>query len=140
MPYRIVSNPARVWAFVREQVPVESSSGMRGLGLERDGKLVAGVLYEGWNGHNVWMHVAITPGARITREYTRYCFHYPFVELGCRRVSGYVEASNAAARRFDEHLGFRQEAVLRGAASDGGDVLLYVMWREECRYVQVSHD
>ena len=135
MSTTIISNPARVWAYVRSQVRVEATSGMRGLGLERDGELIAGVLYEGWNGHNVWMHVATTPGKKWTLEFLRYCFHYPFIELGCRRVSGYVEASNAAARRFDEHLGFQQEAVLRGAASDGGDVILYVMWRKDCRYV-----
>jgi hypothetical protein len=138
--YRIISNPTRVWSFVREFIPVSATSGMRGLGLEREGELVMGVLYEGWNGHNVWMHVAARPGSRFNREYLRYCFHYPFVELGCRRVSGYVEASNEAARRFDENLGFRQEAVLKGAASDGGDVLIYVMSREDCRYVSIPHD
>jgi RimJ/RimL family protein N-acetyltransferase len=109
---------------------------MKGLGLERDGELVAGVVYEGFNGKNVWMHVAAEPGAKwMTREYLRYCFHYPFNEMGVQRVTGYVEASNELARRFDEHLGFRQEAVMKGAATDGGDVILYVMWKDECRYV-----
>jgi RimJ/RimL family protein N-acetyltransferase len=136
MSTTIISDPARVWAFVQQQVPVPVVAGMKGLGLERDGELVAGVLYEGWNGVNIWMHVAAAPGKRwMTREYLRYCFYYPFVELGCRRVSGCVEASNEQARRFDEHLGFRQEAVMQGAASDGGDLILYVMRREECRYV-----
>lgn len=140
MSNKIVSDPARVWAYVREQVPVPIVAGMKGLGLERDGELIAGVLYEGFNGVNVWMHVATSPGKKWTMEYLRYCFYYPFVEMGCKRVSGYVEASNLAARRFDEHLGFRQEAVLRGAAADGGDVILYVMRREECRYVPLAHN
>lgn len=131
----IISNPTRVWAFVREYLPINASSDMRGIGLERDGELIAGVLYEGWNGVNVWMHVAVAPGKRWTLQYLRQCFHYPFVELNCSRVSGYVEASNLAARKFDEHLGFEQEAVLHGAAADGGDVILYVMRRENCRYV-----
>jgi RimJ/RimL family protein N-acetyltransferase len=39
------------------------------------------------------------------------------------------------ARRLDEHLGFTHEATLRGAAPDGGDVLLYVMRREDCRFI-----
>ncbi len=108
---------------------------MKGLGLERDGELIAGVIYEGYTGHNVWMHVATTPGKKWTLEFLRYCFYYPFVELGCRRVSGSVEASNTEARRFDEHLGFKQEAVLKQAARDGGDVILYAMFREDCRYV-----
>ena len=133
---KIISNPARVWAFVSERVPVPVVAGMKGLGLERDGELVAGVLYEGYNGVNVWMHVAAVSGRRwLNREYLRYCFYYPFVELGCKRVSGYVEDSNEAAKRFDEHLGFTREAVLRGAAADGGDVILYVMRKEDCRYL-----
>ncbi len=131
----IISDPGRVWAYVSQQIPVPIVSNMKGLGLERDGELIAGVLYEGWNGVNVWMHVATTPGKRWTLAFLRYCFQYPFNELGCRRVSGAVDASNVAARRFDEHLGFKQEAVLQGAASDGGDVILYRMWREDCRYV-----
>jgi len=135
MTSTIVSDPARVWAFVSKQIPVPIIAGMKGLGLERNGELVAGVLYEGWNGVNIWMHVALAPGKLPTMEYIRYCFYYPFVELGCKRVSGAVDANNRAARKFDEHLGFRQEAVLRGAAADGGDVILYVMRREECRYV-----
>ena len=46
-----------------------------------------------------------------------------------------MDASNTDARRFNEHLGFREEARLMGAAADGGDVLLYVMWKEECRFL-----
>lgn len=135
MTTRIISNPARVFDFVRQYAPITMVAGSKGLGLEREGELVAGVVYEGYNGVNVWMHVAIAPGARFTRGYIRYCFHYPFIELGCKRISGYVEANNEAARRFDEHIGFKQEAVLKGAATDGGDVILYVMRREDCRYV-----
>lgn len=136
MTARIVSDPARVWGFCRQYIPIPIVANMKGLGLEREGELVAGVIYEGWNGVNIWMHVAAEPGKRwMTKEYLRYCFYYPFVELGCKRVSGYVEASNEVARKFDEHLGFKQEAVLNGAATDGGDVILYVMRREDCRYV-----
>lgn len=110
---------------------------MQGLGLEREGDLIAGVLYEGYTGHNIWMHVAAEPGKRwLNKEFLRSCFIYPFVQLGCDRVSGWVEGSNEDAKRFDEHLGFKQEAVLRGAARDGGDVILYVMWRDECRFLR----
>lgn len=136
MAGRIISNPARVWDFVHRTCPAPMTAGMKGLGLEVDGELVAGVLYEGFTGHNVWMHVAAVPGRRwMTRKYLRYCFEYPFNEMGCKRVSGWVEASNADARRFDEHLGFVPEAVLTGAAHDGGDVILYVMWRSQCRFI-----
>jgi RimJ/RimL family protein N-acetyltransferase len=135
MPSRVISNPARVFAFVNEHMPLSAVSGMQGLGLERDGELVAGMVFEGYNGHNIWCHVAAVPGRRwLNRDFLRAAFAYPFVQCGVSRLSGYVNASNLAARRFDEHLGFEQEAVLYGAGSDGGDVIIYKMLRENCRY------
>jgi RimJ/RimL family protein N-acetyltransferase len=140
MAATIVSDPVRVLEFYRRFHPLAAVEGMKGLGLERGGELTAGVVYEGYNGHNIWMHVAAQPGGKwLDRQFLTACFLYPFVQLGVKRVSGYVEARNTAARRFDEHLGFKQEAVLEGAASDGGDVLIYVMRREECRYVPIPH-
>lgn len=136
----IISSPARVFEFVSRFMPMQPVGGMKGLGLERDGELIAGVLYEGFNGRNVWMHVAAVPGGHwMTRDYLRYCFSYPFDEMKVERVSGYVSASNAAAVRLDEHLGFQREAVLKGAAEDGADVLIYVMRRENCRFLRGRH-
>jgi RimJ/RimL family protein N-acetyltransferase len=102
------------------------------------GTLVAGCWYEKWNGVNLHMHIAALPNKRwMSREFLRYCFHYPFVELGCKRVTGYVEASNLEARRFDEHLGFEVEATLKDAAPTG-DVLVYVMWKDRCRWLKLK--
>ena len=112
------------------------ADGMQSIGLRRNGALQAGVVYEGFNGRNIWIHVAAVAGAHwLVRQYLKACFYYPFVLCGVDRVSGYVNASNADARRFDEHLGFKEEARLRGAAPDGGDVILYVMWRDQCRFL-----
>jgi len=136
-PTRIIGDVSRILSFVREHMALAAVENMKGLGLERDGRLVAGVIYEGFNGRNVWMHVAAVPGQRwMNRQYLHYCFEYPFDELKVDRVSGYVNASNADAIRFDEHLGFQREAVLSGAAPDGGDVILYVMRRNDCRYLR----
>jgi RimJ/RimL family protein N-acetyltransferase len=136
MSHSLDYNFDRVHAFVAERTPINRVSGAQAIGLEKDGELIAGAVYEGFNGHNVWVHLAGTPGRRwMTRQFLYAGFAYPFIQLGCSRISGYVEAWNMDARRLDEHFGYKQEAVLRGAASDGGDVILYVMRREDCRYV-----
>ena len=137
MTTRIISNPARVFAFVSEIMPMSPVGGMKGIGLEKDGELIAGALYEGFNGQNVWVHLAGQPGKRwMNREFLRYGFHYPFNEMGVKRISGYVNASNTEARRLNEHFGYQEEVRLKGAAPDGGDVILYVMWRENCRFLE----
>lgn len=129
-------NTARVWDFVHQLTPVPLTAGMQGIGLERGGVLIAGALFEGFTGHNIWIHTAGAPGVQwLNRDFLRACFAYPFTQLECNRMSAWVEASNAKSRRFIEHIGFHREAVLERAAHDGGDVLLYVMWKEDCRHV-----
>jgi RimJ/RimL family protein N-acetyltransferase len=133
---RMTADLYRSLQFYNSIMYLPESVGMKAVGLERDGKMVAAAIYEGFNSQNVWVHLAAEPGARwMTREYLRYCFHYPFNEMGVKRLSGYVNASNTQARKLNEHFGYQQEAVLRGAAPDGGDVILYVMWRTDCRFL-----
>lgn len=138
MSHALEFDADRVIPFVQGLIPgLARADGMQAIGLRKDGDMVAGVVYEGINGRNAWMHVAAVGRDWLVRSYLRACFHYPFVTCGLDRVSGYVNASNADAQRFDEHLGFREEARLKGAAPDGGDVILYVMWGKDCRYVDV---
>ena len=106
------------------------------IGLIDNGKVVAGVVYADWNGANMFMHVAAEKGIHwLTRGSLYTFFAYPFIQCGCRRVTGWVEESNAAARRLDEHLGFIEEARLKSAARNGSDVILYVMTKETCRFL-----
>lgn len=112
------------------------SEDMRCIGLRKNGELVAAAVYEGFNGVNMWVHLAAVPGARwMTRDYLRACFAYPFLVCGVRRLSGYVMHDNLAARRLNEHFGYHIEATLAGAAADGGDVLIYMMRRQDCRFI-----
>jgi RimJ/RimL family protein N-acetyltransferase len=134
---RIVWDQAeRVMRFVAERVGEPEFHGYSAIGLERDGELVAGVVYEQHTGPNVMMHVA-SDGSRywMTPAYMAACFRYPFLQLEVNRVTGLVRSDNAAAQRFDEALGFKPEGVLREAASDGTDMILYGMLKRECRYL-----
>ncbi len=106
------------------------------IGLEKHGRLVAGVLFDNFNGANVNMHVA-SDGSKnwMSREYLWYCFHYPFRQLGVKRITGVVAESNKAAQSFDEHIGFELETRLKDAAPDG-DLLIYVMTPDKCRWLE----
>lgn len=104
-------------------------------GLERDGELIAGVLFDNWNGASLMMHVAAEPGVNwLRRDFIRVCFTYPFLQLQVHKVLGFVASTNLPARRFDEHLGFVLEATLTGA-HPGGDLLVYSMTRDQCKWI-----
>jgi RimJ/RimL family protein N-acetyltransferase len=134
---KIVFDTMRVLQFIKQRVPVLASENMKGLGLEKDSELIAGVLYEGYTGVAVWAHVAAIPGARwLNRDFLRYSLEYAYTEMGCKHIFGWVEAGNIQARRFDEHLGFRPVAQIEGAGKDGGAVVIYRMDRDDCRFLK----
>ncbi|MFK4444634.1 RimJ/RimL family protein N-acetyltransferase [Caballeronia udeis] len=134
---RIVWNESqRVGQWVCERTGgVYSAVDSTAIGLERGTDLIAGVLFDHYNGASIAMHVAADGPHWLNRAYLRGCFTYPFVQLGIKKIIGLVDSSNAAARRFDEHLGFVLEATIEDAAPHG-DLLIYSMTRAQCRYIQ----
>lgn len=106
------------------------------IGLARDGEIVAGVLYDNFTGRAVQMHVA-SDGSRkwMNREYLRACFDYPFRQLGVNKVIGIVDSTNTDALRFDHHLGFVTEAVIKDAGKHG-DLHILSMTRQQCRFLK----
>lgn len=98
--------------------------------------IIAGTLYEGYNGANIGVHIAAVEGSGwANREFLHSIFHYPFEQLRCKRITGVVASSNAAARHFNERVGMRLEHTLKDAHPDG-DLLLYVMYRGECKWLR----
>ncbi len=138
MVKRIVMREAgRVKNFAATILGSVPSEGDAAIGLEEDGELIAAVIFDMYNGASIAMHVAAVPGARwMTREYLAVCFRYPFVQLKVRKIIGLVSSANRQAQRFDEHLGFVLEGTLKDAHPDG-DLLLYSMSSEQCRWLNI---
>lgn len=137
---KIVVNDERIARFVAQAVGSDdfTAHGTIGVlaGRATGEEILAGIVYDNFNGANICMHVGAKPGVNwVSRKLLHLAFDYPFRQLGCRRVTGLVPESNVAARRFNEHLGFKVEARIRAGAMDG-DVLIYAMFREECRFLQ----
>ncbi|MAN62781.1 MAG: hypothetical protein CMI60_12640 [Parvibaculum sp.] len=53
-----------------------------------------------------------------------------FEELGCNRVTAFVQKQNKRARKFDEGIGFKYEGKLRKATYKG-DVIAYGLTKED---------
>lgn len=105
-----------------------------GLGKLVDGKLVAGVLYENYSGTNVVSHIA-GEGNWADRYFLGVIFQYPFWGLKVNRITAPVCESNQKSIDLLTKMGFNLEAKLRGATSKG-DLLLYVMFKDECKYLR----
>ena len=106
-----------------------------GIGVERDNQLIAGVVYNDYNGPNICMHVAAVPGTPWLTRSTLYAFFaYPFLQMNCTRVTALVGQGNLKSRKLVFGVGFRIEAHLEGAHSTG-DLIVYRMWKAECRWI-----
>jgi len=135
----IYGQDARVIEWVSARVDTVGFTGAVGIGLEQDGELIAGVVFDMYTKAGISMHVAALPTRRwMTRDYLYRCFAYPFLQLQCRRITGLVRVDNLEAQRFDEHLGFKREGLLREACEDGTDMIVYGMIREECRWLEIK--
>lgn len=135
MKHIVAHDKQRVGDFARSLLGNEGWAFYEAIGLEENGKLIAAVVFDNYNKISIHMHVAAVAGARwLTREYLRYCFQYPFIELNVKRITGMVCSSNVRARRFCEHLGFFLEATLKHA-SPTGDLCVYRMLKQDAPYL-----
>lgn len=110
------------------------------IGLEREGALVAVVVFDSFgetdcsmhiasDGSKAWMNKALLVGA----------FAYPFKQLGLLRVTGLVPADNQAALEFDENLGFVREGYHPKAGPGGKDLVSLGLLRANCRLIPAEH-
>ena len=105
---------------------------MQAIGLVKENKIIAGVIFERYNGQSMWMHVAIE--GRLTPAYLKAIFKYAFIDCDVEKVIGTVASTNVKAIKFDENLGFTEECRIRNAAPDG-DIILYTMSKTNCRFI-----
>ena len=135
----IWNDPVRVCEFVARLTQLGEVPADRAIGVERNGKLTAGVVYDHYNAANICMHIAALPGRRsFNREFLWIIFDYPFNQLHVKRVTGIVPASNPDAVNFAKGLkGIKLEATLTDAHPDG-DMLIYCMFKEKCTYLGIN--
>ena len=127
----IVSNKDRVAPWVAKKLFARFNAD-EAIGLERHGEMVAGVVYENWNGASFVCHIVVE--GLLTPAYLAAIFHYPFVHCGAEKIICPVAESNEDSIRFCKKLGFREEARLLDAHPDGS-LLLLTIKPEACRFI-----
>ena len=135
----IITQPKElIGAFVNvmQGWPAEASWGNHNaMGLVRGGKLVAGLIFNGYEGANVNMHISAIDGRKwLTPEFLFAAFDYPFNELGRKRVTAFMRSKNDRAISFAKNLGFEYEGTMKNYYADD-DAVVYGLLRENCRFL-----
>jgi RimJ/RimL family protein N-acetyltransferase len=138
----ITFDKERCAEFMRDRYGITKDQFIEGafeaVGLERDGEIIAACIYNHFTGFDICMHIAAKPGSKwCTKSFLYSAFAYPFKQLGCLRVTGYVAAKDEKVIEFDKHLGFVFEGVKRCALPDD-DLVILGMTRAECRFIEAE--
>jgi hypothetical protein len=107
--------------------------------LDKDGNLVAGVVFEGYNGAIMKGHIAVNPGATLSRAMLWAMGDYAFRQMKVRKVIGYVDSTNERALALDKKLGFYEEARIVGGTPNG-DLVLLSLTAENYRFIRLTAD
>ncbi len=104
----------------------------RAIGLEKDGVIVAGTIFEDWNGRSIMAHMVVE--GRLTRDFISAIFSYAYGVCGVSTVVCPVDETNGRSIRLLEHMGFAEEARLRDC-SPQGDIVLFTLRKADCRFL-----
>jgi len=127
-----------VTRWVAKRIPqFHISPGARAIGITKGNDLVAGVVYERWNGVHVEASIAAVPATGWASRSAMFAlFYYPFITLDCQAISVLVPSSNLASLNLATKMGFQGEAIVRFAAQDGSDLIVLKQFREQCRWLR----
>lgn len=131
----IADTDGKIITWAESRIGIKFRPDAKAIARIDDGYIRVAVVYDTFSKHDCSIHVA-TDGSlsAVNREILFEAFKYPFIDCGLNRVTGYVEYANQKALRFDLHLGFKYEGLMREAC-DSGDVVVLGMLRKECRFI-----
>ncbi len=130
-----ISQDQRLFDFINQQIGSGyCPTSERAIGVSNAHGVKGVVIFTNRRQHSVEMAVA-GAGRWLSRALLHWIFHYAFVQVGVGRVTAIVRGDNARALSFNEHVGFQQEGLLRGAYGDQ-DMVVMGMLRPECHWIR----
>ena len=105
------------------------------IAIEFDKKPIAAVVFNNFYGRDIQATIATIDPRWATRKVLWHIFAYPFLQLGCRRISAMTRSKNLKAQSFLERLGFKREGELR-QWYEHENAIVYGMTYQECNWLE----
>lgn len=128
---------ADIGAWVAERIAGEFySETSSAIGLMKDDKIIAGVIYENWNRASIFCHIALE--GRMTKAYLKAIFEYPFEKCKVKKIIVPVVSNHTKSIKLVTNMGFTEEARIVDG-SENGDIIFLTMTKENCRFLGVRY-
>lgn len=118
----------RVVQFVISKTGIEVCPPYTAMGIERDGKIVAGTIFSQFERQDVHVTVAGERNA-FTRKYLKAVGNYVFSELGCIRLT--IVSEQPKVIEIATRLGAHTEGRIRNHFGPGRDGILLGILKDE---------
>lgn len=105
--------------------------------INSEDELLGGVVFTAYTGASIHMHMAGFRDHWANRDMIWCAFHYPFVQLKCKKVFAQVPETNTKALAIDLKLGFKIVTKIDDVYPDGG-VYVLSMGRDECKWLSIK--
>ena len=99
--------------------------------------LTGGVIIMGDNGYSAEIHSASFRPTWGRQELLWAVFNYIFKFRGIKKLFGRVPEGNIRARKFNKHLGFKEETIIEDVFSGGEGCVVMSMYEYQCRFINV---
>lgn len=126
------------WA--ERRLEVEDFGLCKTIGVMCDDEIVAVAVFNQWRHPNIEISFVTSDRRWATPEAVRAILRYPFVQLGCKRITSTTEAKNQRARAFLCRLGFREEGYHPDALPNGDAVTYGLLARDAARWIGTEED
>lgn len=97
------------------------------------------VAFYDWMGKTCQGAIANDRTRMFPRPFIRAIFEYAFLVLKRKMLYAGVNSTNVASVKMQQRLGFTELYRGEGLQTDGGDIILFGMKPEECRWLERKH-
>jgi hypothetical protein len=126
----VVDRKDLIGAWVAAKVGQTGSWGdFYALGVMRGSTILAGIVFNNYNGANATCHIAIDKPGKATIKLLQAAYDYAFNKCKLKRLTGMVPTNEPHIIEFDKHLGWQEEFVMKDGAP-GADMMVLVMTPE----------
>jgi hypothetical protein len=125
----VIVTDERVARFVGERCGTIICPPYTAMGIEKDGRITAGVVFNCYTGNDIAVTVA---GERFTREFISAVGKYVFGQIGCLRMS--ITTEKPEVIKIAQRLGATVEGLKRNHFGNGRDATILGILREDWNY------
>lgn len=108
------------------------------IGFIENNKILGGFLFTDFDGHNIYVHLALESPRLFTRKHIRYVFDYGFRQINCGRMTAVCKNGFKRNERILSGTGWTKEGVIRQVMkidNEFVDAAVFGMLKEECKWI-----